>query len=1232
MADNTRVNELQEKLLQAMDILNAKALDSVSYDKTILCTIENDENKKDGKYEVSDGSIMFTAYSTDERYRNGDIVYVTIPQGNYENQKMIVGKKTSDTEQPFNFVTPFDSFFSMTGNLAATASSAGLVANDIMDDSKPMEECMTYTTLLNKVISDQDLINYTRLGIKADFKSWIKNAVRGNYGLEIILTTEKQGTVEGNVEKGTYIYTLDSSSMYGNSYSFETFYNQELVLDIGDKDIGKVTNIKVNFYQAANFYDQFNEPIPNSLNGFKTENGTNRYVYYPVGDNEQGETVENSGYYIPLGDKLNDNLFVENLEIHFGYDILTFTNDYVEIYTVDRDSYRRSTSTTTDNSDVNKKNINMRWVHMKDNTPVNMVSDEDQSNYEVRWYRYRVGAAAADEYCDIYWQRMYVEKLEKEYLLRDWTEANKVDDKINYGELTAFQKIIFNPDVNRQQEKIKAIVIYEGNTPYRSNELIFENEEQLPPSEEAQHIASALNIVCNDGTKGNYFLYGQGCRIKDQSYANVDRILSCYFDADNDGEHESLIQDVEEEQNSKPSITWIFPNKNTMIELIGKTEEEKEQDTIIRTVAQPKYRIPITYNSKSTNNTIQCIYELNDVVYTTEIDLTFGKMGTMGSDQTLVIDFVGDMVAYSNEDTVSFQIQLFDSSGEVQEIPSGTVKWEWYCNDELTNDQNKVINQTGDAILTFNFNEDNKWSIDKLHILQATIGTLTTYFAIPIKNSDYSYIDGPTEVIYRADGKPDYSDLPYKLYDINGEVQVNEWSIIASEAAYGYKYVGILTANQFANPDKIYYTREENYKTETDGTKTFINYTYIQQAQHSATDVYYEKVIDNFIGSINKNTKRLEPVSIYIKDAPVYGVMATVSNTVVWSQPIFVCQNQYPSTVINQWDGKSLVLDEENSAVIAAAISAGRKNSDNTFSGVMMGDWSDSDLDTDGSISKQTGLYGFYHGDMSYAFKEDGTAFIGKSSMARINFDGSRATIYSAGYNTSAGGMMINLYNNGEPYIDLQSKEVNGIKSSMRFDTKNSGSTIYMQNGNSSNYIKISNNDVNTPLKVGNNFDVDWSGNIRAIGGTIGGWRISEKQLTSNDGNLVFDTNGSGTILLKSQNSLISGGTIRAGILDSTGGNSGRIQLKGYLQLHGDSTSYLGAMESNIGGNSFQAAGLGIKYSNAIFKATGSNVGMSYSEDNYFYIDSTGIHAGGNGIDFSNISANSQTGIYARFA
>jgi hypothetical protein len=42
--------------------------------------------------------------------------------------------------------------------------------------------------------------------------------------------------------------------------------------------------------------------------------------------------------------------------------------------------------------------------------------------------------------------------------------------------------------------------------------------------------------------------------------------------------------------------------------------------------------------------------------------------------------------------------------------------------------------------------------------------------------------------------------------------------------------------------------------------------------------------------------------------------------------------------MINKWDGK-LKIDEENGAILSTMMAAGRKNSDNTFSGVMLGDW-----------------------------------------------------------------------------------------------------------------------------------------------------------------------------------------------------------------------------------------------------------------------------------------------------
>jgi hypothetical protein len=45
------------------------------------------------------------------------VVYVTIPEGNFDNQKIIQGKQTSETEKPFIYVTPLDKMLDITGNV-----------------------------------------------------------------------------------------------------------------------------------------------------------------------------------------------------------------------------------------------------------------------------------------------------------------------------------------------------------------------------------------------------------------------------------------------------------------------------------------------------------------------------------------------------------------------------------------------------------------------------------------------------------------------------------------------------------------------------------------------------------------------------------------------------------------------------------------------------------------------------------------------------------------------------------------------------------------------------------------------------------------------------------------------------------------------------------------------------------------------------------------------------------
>ena len=76
----------------------------------------------------------------------------------------------------------------------------------------------------------------------------------------------------------------------------------------------------------------------------------------------------------------------------------------------------------------------------------------------------------------------------------------------------------------------------------------------------------------------------------------------------------------------------------------------------------------------------------------------------------------------------------------------------------------------------------------------------------------------------------------------------------------------------------------------------------------------------------------------------------------------------------------------------------------------MMGAWTKTSESSD--ITGQTGVYGFHEGAMSYALKEDGTAFIGKSGGGRILLDGNKSIIESASYSTFGKGIKIDLDDN----------------------------------------------------------------------------------------------------------------------------------------------------------------------------------------------------------------------------
>lgn len=1336
MAENyTQVNSYQDKLLEAMSIVSSQLISSIPYDKTITCTIVDDEHKAEGKYTVTNGDATFDAYSSDTKLKKEDVVYVTIPEGDYENQKIIQGKKTSGNEKPFVFTTPFDTILDLTNNLITNEANEGYVSetkNSLIANNgyitEQIKESINNQEVEKEVIKQWNpqfkqichlknlkFTGYSRLGLKADFMSWIPNAISGSYGLRVTIVDNLNTTTTDDKQvtsvQQTKTMWLDASDMYGSPYNFENYYSQEKVFPI--TELNTITDVIIEFYQmGGSFYD-----IDNNI--------------LALLDPEVNSAVEGQKTYTAL---YEDNLFVNNVYVSLGYDVSEITDEYIVPVINDSMTYSEFRET-----ELNKKEIDLRWVHQFDDGPkvvepeTDFVGDSPRlEDCEIRWYRYRLGAAAADEYCGVYWTGLTVTKQDDKFLLSDWngkvktitiTESDRkvVDKEVpDYGETQALENVIFSPDVSFQTEQIKAIVYLNG-VAIRGPIITFRNE-QPKTGEDVSNFLNALEIECVDNTLGNYLIYNEAGNILNTADGQLERKLQCNF-AETGSIAKSALELFYEKGDT---ITWKIPIKNSMIGIqrCGKSSTDKydvinltsetyvsntyfvkdadkyvisvgefkdtetyykhslvseniqlnkvwvqlkeyegnfedlssvehfkqdgthayyayekdgieyykniefntyevyyepwniykdsnqnylilqgertlhyNEDTKITSILYPTYKISAMYSMYNMNNTIACTIRKDRMIYTTEKEFTFGVSGTMGSDKSLVVDFVGGQTAIiANDTTTAYQLEvkMYDENNKPEDISAVPVTWSWYAPGEDTISSKLKFKTNNTAVVEL---ENSGLDIDddeQIYIAKVVVGEegaeLETYFPIPIKSSEeYSHIEGATSVIYLSNGEPDYYKGDYKLYE-------------TVDDTIGSPIVEITN-------------------------KTVIWEVISQEADRE------------FVADINKTTvggvttyKGLKPISVYTEGVKNYAVIAKVNGSAIWQQPILVIRNQYPSRVINKWDGKTLTMDKETGTILSTAIAAGRKDN-NTFTGVMIGDWTGSISDK--SLTQATGVFGFHQGAMCYAFMDNGTAFLGKSGEGRIDFNGNTGKIYSQ---TGAG-----------MEIDLD----DGLITSKRLELKagfvNQNSTEYLiLNTNSETNLTlptIPTQHGRYPFELGKYLKADFKGQLYAASGKIGAWNFlptdaTVQGTTASAGSLYSGAipNQWSSIILDPIKNEVIGGKFKASILEAL---QGTIKLGGFIKVYDSSVlkngevdytstgtggGTLGFMAANFGGsdsgNEYEnadgntdgkkKAGIGINYTGGgTVKATSENAGMSYGN---FYISlqsGKGVFRGG---------------------
>ena len=192
--------------------------------------------------------------------------------------------------------------------------------------------------------------------------------------------------------------------------------------------------------------------------------------------------------------------------------------------------------------------------------------------------------------------------------------------------------------------------------------------------------------------------------------------------------------------------------------------------------------------------------------------------------------------------------------------------------------------------------------------------------------------------------------------------------------------------------------------------------------------------------------------------------------------PVHYLLNKYGMANINEWDGNSVQINDEGGFILSPQMGAGHKESDKSFTGVLMGE-----TRVPNKNDPQIGLLGYNHGARSFFLNsKNGSAMFGKTNQGQIIIDPSqddknaKAMLYS--------GNFWREYNQDGLPTNYDYKDSNNKPSD---NARGEGLLI----------------DLTTPeIFFGTgNFYITKEGYIHAAaGGDIGGWKIDKHSLYSN--------------------------------------------------------------------------------------------------------------------------------------
>lgn len=709
--------------------------------------------------------------------------------------------------------------------------------------------------------------------------------------------------------------------------------------------------------------------------------------------------------------------------------------------------------------------------------------------------------------------------------------------------------------------------------------------------------------------------------------------------------YNNLGEEIDIDNIDSSNIQWIVPSEDTLLSIPNDYDITSENDDGTYTYVgftQLAYEIASRYDITKTNNDITLLVNYKDLNLSAKTNLTFVKEGESGTNGT----------------EYSCKIALNTQSGVTAPVypivtfnPNGSESWnftpvnsnkyfkiELYHNETLiysgVTSGNAVDEETSDVAVTIVWSMlANQYTAKVSDTSVFSINSSTGAVSVSnIFTSNLTHVASIVKATVTYQDVVYYATLPIILIK---QLSSTYYKAVLKDNT-GFQYAIYTSDGQSpkydnSNPFELIVTRYINGYWED--ISTFTTSSYNPQYDWSVCgsvygssweDAIYLKENITGISDLTKNQYSIKPLDSYDGQSVTNAVECIVSNNgvdyLLVHIPIHLMLNRYGLAALNSWDGNSVTIDEDGGYILAPQIGAGQKESDNSFTGIVMGVVKES-----GSSDSEIGLFGYNYGQRSiFLDAEDGSATFGVTGKSQIIIDpgGDTGQIKSGNYDgndsysskaTGTAGLLIDLTS---PFIQYGSG--NFSVSEEGYLTARGGGTIAawsisddtLSAGSGSNTVgmsaayssassvafwagKSASNKASAP------FNVTYGGALTSTSGSIGGWDITDDALSSN--NLYLSADG---YIYSNNHSTFSAGT--------TGFYLGPDGLSLGSHFWVDKSGEMFAEDGTIGGwnitsNSLYADDLYLSASGYIYSSSHSSLSSTGSG---FYLGSSGLSIG----------------------